>query len=54
VTKVEIEALQNALDKIGAGLDAIADMICEIETKANKRKAAAKAKTKKGNRKSKP
>jgi hypothetical protein len=34
MTRQEIELLQCALDKIGAGLDAIADLVCAIETKA--------------------
>jgi hypothetical protein len=41
VTRAEIEALQCALDQIGAGLDAIMDLVCEIETKA-KRKSPKK------------
>jgi hypothetical protein len=47
MTKVEIEAIQNAIDRIGSGLDALMDLVCEIETKA-KRKAAAKKSHEKG------
>jgi hypothetical protein len=49
MTRAEIELLQCALDKIGAGLDQIADLVCAIETKAAKRKPATpkkKSKTK--------
>jgi hypothetical protein len=47
MTAKEIEALQCALDQIGAGLDAIADLVCAIETKAAKRNAPARKSKKK-------
>jgi hypothetical protein len=45
MTAKELEAVQNALDRIGSGLDMLMDIVCEIETKA-KRKSKKKPKAK--------
>jgi hypothetical protein len=51
VTKQEIESLQCIVDQIGAGLDALMDFVCDIETKAKKPKTPAKKSAKKTPRK---
>jgi hypothetical protein len=39
MTKSELEAFQNAIDRIGSGLDALMDLACALEEK-DKRKPA--------------
>jgi hypothetical protein len=46
MTARELEAVQNAIDRIGSGLDALMDIVCEIETKAKRKAKASKKKGK--------
>jgi hypothetical protein len=41
MTRAELEALQNAIDCIGKGLDSIMDLVCAIEAKGQTKRRKA-------------